>query len=233
LQLDHVNVGNRVAATDACVQRGSIGTGLSSNASRVDLAIAQTLSAKQIKVTHGKATYGKSIDQSGSSAFGGFVKAPYSLSADLTKILDFSKACGSAKPNTTVKKTCRPIESFSPQICTIRITGTSREVNIAELSAAQIANVSTFLVDLPAGGALVTNLPENRIAVFRGVAVDFENAAAGPIFWNFPSADNLEFSGTQFQGTVIAPDGAAKVCDQQGDAAFWVHDFNGTTSNLY
>lgn len=236
LKLDRVNVGKRVAATDACVQHGELGGALPANAGRIDLIAAQTLGVNVEKIPNGKATYGKSIEKVRSSALGGFAKASADLRADLRRISDFSKACGAKTGNTKINRTCRAAkESRSPEVCTLEIKGES-SLNLAELSPAQIANVATFVVDIPKGTSLVTNLSRNSVAVFRGVEVKLsarcaESPGKTRIFWNFPAGDRLEFTSTRFRGTVVAPDAGVSVCGQKGDAGFWVRELNGTDSS--
>jgi len=237
LDLDHVKIARRVAAADASVDHGEIGCELSANAGRADLIASMTLGVKVAKVPRGKAIYGKSLDQVRSSALGGFAKISTDLRPNLRKIFEFANACGGARSNTTITRTCRPAgkEVRSPENCSIRIQGRSA-LNIAELSSAQIANVTSYTIEIPRGTSLVTNLPETRIGIFRDVRVDFDiRSASSPsvtrVFWNFPSAESLEFTGTRFRGTVVASDASVRVRGQTGDAGFWVRELKASDSN--
>lgn len=240
LNLDRVNVSKRVAATDACVQHAVIGDALPASSNRADLAVAQVLGVNVAKIPHGKATYGKTLDKVRSSALGGFVKEPSDMASNLRKILDFSNGCDRVLPNTTVTRACRHpsaslSEARSPEICTLTIRGGSA-LNVATLSAPEIANVTTYVIDIPAGTTLVTNFPENRIAIFRGVHVRFapraaESPTVSRLFWNFPAADSVELTGTRFRGTVVAPDASVRVSGQSGEAGFWVRELKATDSN--
>ncbi len=232
LRLDHVNVAKRVAANYACVQHGEIGGGLAANANRVDLASAGQLGVNGMKIAHGKVTFGSTLERVRSTALGGFAKGPTDLHANLRTILDFAKGCASAPTNAGITRTCR---HGSAEVCTIRITGENPGVNIAELSPLQIANVTTYVIDVPKGSTLVTNLPLNTVAIFRNVEVTFAARSAptpgsGNLFWNFPVADGLEFTGTKFRGIVVAPDAAVKVACQDGEGGFWVRELSGTES---
>lgn len=240
VNLDRVNVGKRVAGADVCVQHGQVGVSMPLDASRADLAASSALGVNVVKIPHGKATYGKTLDKVRSSAKGGFVLAPTDLAANFRRIHGLSSSCDRASPNTQVKRECRRVPdpfsaAKSPEICTLTIWGDSA-VNVADLTSAQIANVAVFVIDIPAGTSLVTNLPETRIGIFRGVMVKFGpreelNSNSPPIFWNFPAADSLEFTATRFRGTIIAPDASVKVAGQVGEAGFWARELKSTDSN--
>jgi len=238
LKTDHVDFSRRVVAGYVCAQHGSVGTALAGEATRVDLASAGVLGANHLKVPRGKATYGTTLDSVSSTALGGFSKAPTDLGANLRKILDFSNGCAKAPTNAKVIRTCRHAgaDPRSPEICTVRIKGEDPRLNIAELAPAQLLNTTVYVVDVPAGSALVTNLAESRIAIFRGVEVQFApRTASAPVggrtYWNFPAADRLEFTGTVFHGTVVSPDADVTVAGQSGEAGFWVRGLNATDSN--
>ena len=231
LRTDHVDISRRVAASYACFQHGEVGGALPSDPNRIDLASAGELGVNVSKIPHGKATYGSTLVKVRSTALGGFALASTDLHADLRKIFEFSNACGGIHPNATITRTCR---NAAIQICTVTITGRSAGLNVAELTALQVTDTSTFVIDIPAGSTLVTNLPQHRIAIFRGVNVVFSNRAAGSsrqVYWNLPSAKAMEFTGTKFHGTIVAPDADIAISGQDGEAGFWAQNLNGTDSN--
>jgi choice-of-anchor A domain-containing protein len=51
------------------------------------------------------------------------------------------------------------------------------------------------------------------------------------IFWNLPSADSLEFTGTQFRGYVIALDATTEIRGQSGEGGYWVRELRAKDSN--
>jgi len=236
---DDTDVSRRVAAHYACFQHGKVGSALRADATRADIATVAELGLNVAKIPNGKATYGKSLDRVRSSALGGFSKVSLDLRANLRKIFEFSNACGGMPTNTGISRTCRTVPKFaeSPghEVCTIEIAGESA-LNIAELSAADIANVTTYVIDIPSGSTLVTNLPRIENAAFRKVEVRFvariANGDSTRLFWNFPVGDRLEFTGTKFRGTIVSPDGNVNVCDQKGEAGFWVRELVANDSSF-
>jgi choice-of-anchor A domain-containing protein len=231
LRTDHVDISRRVAASYACFQHGQVGRALPNDPSRIDLASAGELGVNVSKILHGKATYGTTLTNVRSTALGGFDRASTDLHTNLRKLFEFSNACGGTPTNTTITRTCR---NAATQVCTIKITGQAAGVNVAELSPLQVTDTTTYVIDIPAGSTLVTNLPHHRIALFRGVSVVFSTRAASSghsVYWNFPSANAMEFTGTKFHGTVVAPDADITVSGQDGEAGFWAQNLSGTDSN--
>ncbi len=231
LRTNHVDISRRVAASYVCFQHGQVGGALPSDANRIDLASAGELGVNVSKIPHGKATFGSTLTKVRSSALGGFTQASTDLHTNLRKIFEFSNACGGTPTNTTITRTCR---NAATQVCTVTITGRAAGLNVAELTALQVSNTTTYVIDIPAGSALVTNLPQHRIAIFRGVNIVFSPRASGTsrqVYWNFPSARSMEFTGTKFRGTVVAPDADITVCGQDGEAGYWAQNLNGTDSN--
>lgn len=245
LWLENIAIGGRVGATDAAITSAEIGTRLHSTRDRIDLAAAQTLRVTSVRVPHGKVTYGRSIENARSTALGGFSQREFDVKEQFAEIEKFLKSCGKVSGNTKIKRECRKStegcvedsrEGSSPENCTLTITG-EKSLNFAELSPAQILNVKTFVIDIPKGASLVTNFPENHVAVFRGVAVKTsgrmdESPARASIFWNFPAADALEFGQTKFRGIVVAPGASVKIERQVGEAGFWTRTLGGVDSNL-
>lgn len=240
LKTDAVTLAKRAAAGTVCFQHGKVGNTLPNDAARVDLAAVGDLGVNKSKVLHGRATYGKTLDNVGSSAFGGFAKAPLDMRANIRKIGDFSEGCEKTPATAKIERKCKTATlamteiAMSPQTCTIRIIGQKTGLNVAEITAAELSNVTKFVIDIPAGADLVTNLPQNRIAVFRGVEVTFatrSQPSVGRIFWNFPAATAIELTGTKFRGTVVAPDAKVDVCGQDGESGVWARELEGRDSN--
>jgi choice-of-anchor A domain-containing protein len=233
LNLKGVITRKRVAAADALVHGAIIGRKLAVDATRPDLATTQTLGVRGALICHGKATYGSSIERKRSSARGGFENSALDLSSELQTLSDFSEACRVRSTNTTVERKCK--HSGRREKCTVTIRG-ENPLNIAELSTAEIENVRKYVIDIPSGSSLVTNLPETQDATFKGVKVRFtrrsRTANAAPrIYWNFPAGDRLNFKGTCFRGTIVAPDANVNVAGQHGESAYWVRELKAAGSS--
>ncbi len=229
------SLSRRVAGADVEISKAIVGYSLDANAARADLQAVHELGVSSVKVPNGKATYGKSFSTRKSSALGGFVKTPFSMTENLRKITQFSNACGGAPANTSLERTCVTVPKGSnpkPQICTLHIRGENSALNIAEVPLGMLAGTNILSVEVPASSTLVANIPRLTNAAFKRVAVIFPKGKELPaVYWNFPDADKLEFSETLFHGTVVAPDAAVTVCAQKGEAAFWSRTVSASKSS--
>lgn len=251
LNLNSSHISGRVFADDATVTQTEMGTALVQNSARVDLAVAHDLSLQSSKVLAGRTIYGRTYTGKNSSSFGGFSHESTRTDSDFSKMMSFLTACGAATPNTTVTRTCvkafsvsnygeeglaaaSEIAEFSlepkPEICTLRIRGTDKKLNIATLTLGQLAGTNVIQVDIPAGSVLVSNTPTLRSATFKKVRVRSKASAPGAMFWNFSGAEDLNFNATHFLGTVVAPFARVGVCGQSGVGGFWARELTASES---
>jgi choice-of-anchor A domain-containing protein len=90
---------------------------------------------------------------------------------------------------------------------TVNATSGAAGLNVFNISGAALASSNNFTIDLHAGQTVLINV-SGTADTFTGGLNIIGGGNASDILWNFSDATTLSFSGTDMQGSVLAPNAA-------------------------
>ena len=116
---------------------------------------------------------------------------------------DFGAAQAALTAKSTTYGAADATGSTLLQWSTLTLTGTGDDLNIFELSAAQLASASGLVIDVAQGSRVLVNVT-GQAATFQNMGI-FTSASANNILFNFHEATSLSLSGIGVIGSILAP----------------------------
>jgi choice-of-anchor A domain-containing protein len=194
------DIEGRVAAGgNATLYAYGIGDGLpNSNGTRDDLIVQGDLDYTYGQVFNGNIVYG---------GVGNLVDIglPNGEDRQEADVVDFA----AAKTDLSDKSAAWGVEGANGltyyRYSTLRLRGSHPTLNIFTVSPGQLAASKTIRITAPAGATVLINVPGSSAAILNaGIHID-GGVDSNHILWNFPDATELNFSGIQFLGNILAP----------------------------
>jgi choice-of-anchor A domain-containing protein len=210
--------GRMYVAHDANFPSYAIGTHLAPDPTRADLVVGHDLYFGGGSVANGKVSYEGELLLGAASTLGGyhqesiidFAAVEQELTADSARLAALA-------PNGTVENT----------VLEVRLTGTDPTLNVFELQAADLANMTSLILTAPASSSAVVNIRGESVSLH-----DFGFSLTGivreQILYNLPDATSLTLSGVGIQGSLLAPYVDLAFANGHIDGQLVVRNFSGS-----
>lgn len=108
----------------------------------------------------------------------------------------------------------------------IDLLGTSADLNVFEVNAADISVAVKMVITVPTGAAAIVNIIGDPI-VFSDFAITLEGVDTEHLFFNAPDAQNIQIERFSFLGTLLAPQAAVSFQDAHYLGQIAVHSLTG------
>jgi choice-of-anchor A domain-containing protein len=209
--------GRMYVAHDAYFPSYAIGTHMTPDPTRADLVVGNDLYFGGGSVANGKVSYAGVLELGAASTLGGYHnEAIVDFTAVEAEMTSDSAALAALAPNGTVST---GLEVF--------FTGTDPTLNVFEVQALDLANMTSMTISAPASSTVLVNIRGESVSLH-----DFGFALVGivreHILYNLPDATSLSMSGVGIQGSLLAPYVDLTFANGHIDGQLVVKNFSGS-----
>jgi choice-of-anchor A domain-containing protein len=177
----------------------------------------------------GGSIYGNGAQGKGSARYGGSTSSTFYMNSNCSilqqsGVIDFTNAETNLKAKSTAWGSLAATGTATYNINShLQLTGTNTDVNVFNITTADLTNIYQIYVDVPNGASTFINVSgtnadpgdwmECRIGTPSSYVLADNNVSEGTtayntrsrMFWNFYQATNLTISNIGWQGSVLAP----------------------------
>ncbi len=212
--------GRMYVAHDAHFPSYAIGTRMTPDPERADLVVGNNLYFGGGSVANGKVSYAGVLELGAASTLGGYHHESIIDFAGVEREMTADTATLAAlAPNGTVNIDTGGLEVF--------LTGTDAVLNVFEIQAADLVNMTGMSISAPASSTVLVNLRGESVSLH-----DFGFLLTGvpreQILFNLPDATRLSMSGVGIQGSVLAPYVELAFANGHIDGQLVVRNFSGS-----
>lgn len=221
--------GRLAVGRNATLEDYLIGSKITPDASRVDLVVGGNLTFNQGEVRSGKTYYGGVATTQFAIFFGGLEQRPGYFPFD--RVVSWSRLLASTLANYPENGDVQ-VTGSGPTY-TFSLTGTHPRINVFNLSADELATVSTLNISVPTGATALINVTGNDVTM-RAFGFNLTGSNASKVLFNLPQAVSLKMDAIGVLGSILAPyadvtfdngavDGFVVASSMQGTGEFhWV-----------
>ncbi|HVU34701.1 MAG TPA: choice-of-anchor A family protein [Opitutaceae bacterium] len=216
----------------------AIGGNATFNQYSVGTKANQALPTDASLVVGGNLTAGNGQVYNGSIYVGGTYSGPgYSLNSAAGSVTQAGLGLGvpfdfaGARTALTAKSESYGAEASTGtsllQWSTLTLTGSNTDLNVFNISAADLAAASTLTIDVAANSHVLINISGSS-ATFSNKGIDGTFAATNTLF-NFYQATSLNMSGIGVEGSILAPHADVSFLSGQMNGQLIANSFSGAS----
>ncbi|MEZ6141870.1 MAG: choice-of-anchor A family protein [Zavarzinella sp.] len=193
------DIGGRVAVgQNANINNYGLGHELTnSNGTRDDLIVEGNLTFNNGQVFNGNIVYGGAASLNSIGVPNGTVRQE-------AGVVDFAAAQAELEQTSDIfcAETPNGTTRFTRRVLTL--AGNHPTINIFEVHASQLETAHSIILLVPPGSDVLINVRGLDVDI-HNLGLHFRGADCDDILWNFCSAETLDMSAVDWQGSILAP----------------------------
>ncbi len=84
------------------------------------------------------------------------------------------------------------------------LTGTNAQIDVFDLTAAQLSSIYSITINAPAGATVLINVSGTTVNL-QNLGISIQGTNQSDVLWNFYQATTVNISGVGVQGSILAP----------------------------